>query len=569
MLPAPNDSAYSSKSLRQKTLQQIDALFAEREERGWDADYKEIAQFVDPRSGLFNGARPNDGRKRHQDIYDSTGLRARRIATAGMMSGHASPARPFHRLKVPDEKLMKRQTVKIWLDQVTRLQRLIWSKSNTYFALQKIYRECVTFGTAVSFLEPNFDTVIHHTPLTVGEYALGRNHLNHIDTLARRFKWRVIDVVRNFGLEKCSISTQNAYNRGNFYAWVDLGHLVAPREWGSYNARSPLNRDMKFKSCWAELSSADIDAPLLRESGFKNFPALTPRWDTSSGATYGESPGMEVVGDIKQLMFDHMRKAQGIDYQTNPPIQVPTTYKADKSSRLPGGMMFYDPATGSGNSPIKSAYEVTLNLQYVLEDIQDIRQRINEGFFVDLFMMIANIERSNVTAREIAEKQEEKLIMLGPVIENLDAEVLVPLVDFTFDRMVEARILPTPPPELADMELQVEFIGVLAQAQRAVGISSADRLIGSIAAIAQLKGPDVLDKLDSDAMIDDYADMLGGNPEWIVANEDVAIIRQDRAKAQAQQAQMAAMQPMANAAKTASETNVTAPSALTSLMGYQ
>lgn len=566
-LPAPSDSAYSALSTREKYAKQIDALFAERLDRGWDAHYKELARFLNPRSGLFDDATPNDGKKKHQDIYDSTGLRARRILTAGMVSGHASPARPFHRLKVPDESLMKRQSVKVWLDAVTRMQRLIWSKSNTYFALQKIYRECGSFGTAANFMEEDFQDVINHTPLTVGEYALARDSRNQINTIARKFKWRVIDVVRQFGLPNCSRTTQDAYNRGDFYGWVQLNHIVTPREWGSYDPRSPMKEDMPYASCWFEQSGDGDRKKLLRESGYRRFPVLTPRWDTSSGDTYGESPGMEILGDVKQLMHGQARKAQGIDYQTNPPVAVPTTYKADQSSRLPGGTMYYDPITGA--NAIKTAFEVNLNLQYLLEDIQDIRERINQGFFVDLFMMIANIERSNVTAREIAAKQEEKLIMLGPVLENLDAGALIPLVDFTFDRMIEARIVPPPPPELHGMELQIEFIGVLAQAQRAVGIGAADRLLGTIAAVAQLKGPEVLDKLNSDAMIDDYADMLGGNPEWIVSNEDVAIIRQGRAKQQQAQMQMAAMQPMADAAKTASETNVTAPSALTSLMGYQ
>lgn len=565
MLPKPNDPAYTSLTTRQKYRKQINAMFDERQSMGWDAHWKDLARFLNPRSGLFNDAKPNDGKPKHQDIYDSTGLRARRILTAGLMSGHASPARPFHRLKVPDEKLMKRQAVKIWLDEVTRMQRLIWSKSNTYFMLQKIYRETGSFGTGASIIEEDFENVIHHTPLTVGEYALERNSRNVVDTIARRVPYRVLQVVKTFGYDNCSQQLKDMYNRGDFYAWVTINHIIQPRDWEEREYKSPLSKHMKFSSCWFE-DGDYFEMKLLRESGYRNFPALTPRWDTSSGDTYGESPGMEVLGDVKQLMHDQLRKAQGIDYQTNPPVQVPTTYKEQQSSRFPGGTMWYDPVSGA--APIKNAIDVQFNIQYVLEDIQDIRERINQGFFVDLFLMIANIERSNVTAKEIAEKQEEKLTMLGPVIENLDAEVLIPLVDFTFDRMIEARIVPPPPQELQGMELQVEFIGVLAQAQRAVGIGSADRLLGTIAAMAQLK-PEALDKLNQDAVLDDYADMLGVNPEWIVANEDVAIIRQERAKQQAAAAQQEAMGPMADAAKTASETNITQPSALTSLMGYQ
>ena len=548
---------------KQRYQKTCDALWQDREGNGWDAHWKEIAMFLNPRAGLFNGDKPNNGKPKHHNIYDSTGLRARRVLTAGMMSGHSSPARPFHRLKVPDEKLMKSQKVKVWLDQVTRMQREIWSKSNTYPMLQKIYREVGSFGTAANFMEDDFENVIHHTTQTVGEYAFGRNERGKIDTIVRKLNMRLRDVVKKFGLENLSIATRQAWENGNYYEWVKVNHIVQPREDRDQTKRDA--RNMRWESCWWEPGN-DFENKMLRVSGYKRWPCLTPRWDTSSGDTYGESPAMEVLGDCKQLMHEQMRKAQGIDYMTDPPVQVPTTYKENQSSMFPGGKMFYDPAAG-GAAPIKNAREVNLNLQYLLEDIVDIRQRIDQGFFVDLFMMMSNIERSNVTAREIAEKQEEKLIMLGPVIANLDDEVLVPLIDFTFDRMVETNIIPTPPPELNGMPLQVEFIGVLSQAQRAVGIGSVDRLIGTIYSIAQAK-PEALDKLNVDAIIDDYADMLNVNPEYIVANEEVAIVRAQRAQAAQQQQQMAAMQPMADAAKTASETNVTQPSALTNLMGY-
>ena len=56
--------------------------------------------------------------------------------------------------------------------------------------------------------------------------------------------------------------------------------------------------------------------------------------------------------------------------------------------------------------------------------------------------------------------------------------------------------------------------------------------------------------------------MLGISPHLIVANEDVAIIRQDRAAQQAQAEKMASVPEMAKTAKTLSETKVGEGSAL-------
>ena len=67
--------------------------------------------------------------------------------------------------------------------------------------------------------------------------------------------------------------------------------------------------------------------------------------------------------------------------------------------------------------------------------------------------------------------------------------------------------------------------------------------------IAQMK-PDILDKFDSDAWADGYADMLGVDPKLVVAGEKVAKIRQQRAQAQEQMArQEQANQAAENMAK--------------------
>ena len=176
-----------------------------------------------------------------------------------------------------------------------------------------------------------------------------------------------------------------------------------------------------------------------------------------------------------------------------------------------------------------------------------------------------NDMRSNMTAREIQERHEEKLLMLGPVMERLQTELLEPLVDLTFDAMLAQNLIPPPPPELAGTDLGVEFVSVLAQAQRAVGSSSVDRFIGNVGAIAQMK-PEVLDKINSDILVDRYADMLGVDPNIIIATEQAQALRQARNEAMAQKEQAAAMQQSAMTAKNLAAAKTTEPSALTDVM---
>ena len=90
----------------------------------------------------------------------------------------------------------------------------------------------------------------------------------------------------------------------------------------------------------------------------------------------------------------------------------------------------------------------------------------NACFNTDMFLMIDG-QSGQMTATEVAERHQEKLLMLGPVLERLQNEILDPLIEITFAQMIEAGIVPRPPDELQGKELNVEFISMLAQAQRA------------------------------------------------------------------------------------------------------
>ena len=532
----------------------------------WLAHWKEISDYLLPRSGRFFLQDHDKGWRRHNNIYDSTGTRALRVLGAGLMGGATSPARPWFRLATTDPDLMRYQPVKLWLSNVQRGMLDIFSKSNTYRSLHMMYEELGAFGTGASILLPDYNNVIHHYPLTTGEYCIATDYRGNVNTIYREFQKTVHELVGEFGYKNCSHTVRNLYDRGTLDSWVTLVHAIEPRA-----DRDPLKKDAKnmaWRSCYFEVGGDP--EKYLRESGYKDFPALAPRWAVTGGDIYGHSPGMEALGDIKQLQHEQLRKAQGIDYMTRPPLQAPTSMKNREVEMMPGGVTYVDPA--AANLGIRTAFEVRLDLNHLLADIQDVRQRVNSTFYTDLFLMLASAPTANMTATEVAERHEEKLLMLGPVLERLHNELLDPLIETTFTRMIEAGIVPPPPPELEGVDLGVEYVSMLAQAQRAVATNGIDRFVGNLGAVAQFK-PDVLDKFDADQWADVYSDMLGVDPELIVADDKVAFIRQQRAQQIAAQQQAQAMQQVASTAKDLSQANTQQPSALTNVMsmfsGYQ
>lgn len=495
------------------------------ERQTWFAHWQEITTYLLPRNGRYFLQDRNRGQRRHNAIFDSTATRANGALAAGLMAGMTSPARPWFRLATPDPELMRYQPVRVWLDDTTKMIMRVFAKGNTYRALSSIYKELGAFGTAANVLFDDYEDVIRHYTLTAGEYAIAQNWKGQVCTLYREFQKTVAEVVKEFGYENCSAHVKNLYDTSQLDQWVTIVHAIEPREDRDHNKRD--SKNMPFRSVYFE-SGQQNTKTVLRESGFKSFPALVPRWDLAGGDIYGNGPGMEALGDIKQLQQEQLRKGQAIDYMTKPPLQMPASMKSREIDALPGGISYIENTQTAGT---RNLFQVQLDLGHLLNDIQDVRSRIDQCFFKDLFLMIAQADNNRMTATEVAERQNEKMLMLGPVLERMDDELLTPMVDAAFARLIETNALPPPPPELHGQELRVEFVSMLAQAQRAIASNATDRFVSSIGAVAQFK-PEVLDKFDADAWADEMSDILGVNPALIIGGKEVAIVRQQRAAQQ-------------------------------------
>lgn len=539
-----------------KLLQRWQSL--SQEFSSWKDHGEEISRHLLPRSGRFLVTDRNRGERKHNAIYDSTGTRALRVLGAGMMAGMTSPARPWFRLTTSIPDLDESDAVKQWLADIQRTMQMVFAKSNTYRALHTCYQELGAFGTWAGSFMPDYNNVMHLHPHTFGEFALATDHMGSVNTLYREFELTVAQVVGEFGADKVSTTVKTLHDAGNLSAGVRIIHAVEPRADRDLRKRDAKN--MEWKSIYFE-AAGDKDK-VLSESGFKRFKSLCPRWDVTTGDVYGNSPGMEALGDIKQLQHQQLRKAQAIDYQVKPPLQMPTSMLNQQTNLLPGGQTHVDMTSPNGG--IRSAFEVNLRLDYLLEDIRDVRERINSAFHADLFLMLAGSDRTNMTATEVAERHEEKLLMLGPVMERQHNEILSPLIDMTFERMIEANLIPPAPPELQGIELNVEFVSMLAQAQRAIATNSIDRFVMNLGQIMAVK-PDVVDKFDADYWADHYADITGLDPKLIVPGKNVAMIREQRAQAMQQQAAADQLQQRAATARDFASADTSGQNALTDI----
>ncbi len=564
---APHDIGYKPADLRRRKLERWTALEVDRS--GWFTHWQEISDNLLPRSGrFFTTDRNRAGRDHYNRIYDSTPTKALRTIGSGLMAGASSPARPWFKLQTEDPDLNKFHPVRVWLEDVTNRMMRVFAKSNTYRTLHTMYEELAAFGTSVAVVTADFDRIIHHFPIPPGSFALQQSNKGRVNTVYRKFEWSVGEVVQEFGEENVSHYVAEEHRRRRLDSPVEIMHCIEPRD--ERDPRKQDNLNMPWRSLYMETggqnNEVDRELGFLRESGFEMFPVLAPRWAVNGGDIYGHSPGMEALGDILQLGQEQLRKGQAIDYQTRPPIQAPHSLKNRDREMYPGGVSYYDQNTAGGG--IRTAWEVNLDLNALLLDIEDVRRRIQGQFFADLFLMLASQPPGGqpITAAEVAERHEEKLLQLGPVLERLHNELLEPLIDITFDRMFEAGMIPPPPPDLAQGgELSIEFVSILAQAQRAIGVSSIDRWTQGIMNVSQFV-PAVLDKFNSDQWVNVLSERLGVDATVMHSDEDAKATRDARAKAEAAQAQVEAMQGVAGAAKDLAAAPTTGDTALSDVL---
>lgn len=547
-----------AESKRQRYEARLSALKNERNQ-GWNEEWKDISAVIEPRRSRFHlDDTGKGGRGNRNNVVDNTATLAARNLAAGMMAGITSPARPWFELQVDDQALMDDYEVKLWLDRVGEEMRTAMAQSNLYTSLQGLYYELGCFGTGCFVVVDDADKVFRVVNMTVGSYSLANSYRNVVDTMYRELRMTTRQVVQQFGKENCSQTVLNNYNNGQLEAWVDVIHLIEPNDERKQGKSD--NQNMPFRSVYFE--SGSPGDKLLRESGFAEQAVMAPRWDVIGEDVYGVGPGHLALGDSRALQLQQKRKAQAVEMMVRPPMNAPSSMQQRGASIVPGSINYMDPQDMQAGGMVP-AISLMPRIDYLDASIQDDRQRIRRAFFEDLFLMIAESD-GRMTATEVVERREEKMLMLGPVMQRVHYELLDPLIDRVFGIMMRNGHFPDPPEALQGKEIAVEYISILAQAQKAIGVGSIERFLGLAGNLAGVD-QSVLDNIDFDQAITEYAEQTGVPPTLIRSRDVVESIRQRRQEQMEQQQAMENMQQGVNAAKLLSETDVRGDNALSAM----
>lgn len=533
-------------SIRHNAEQRLNMLRSWRQ--SWVNHWSLLETYILPRRGIFiNSAQPTPnsmirGIAINQAIVDPTGTYAMRRCAAGIMSNEMSPSRQWFKLKPAlfDREQAPPEAIE-WFEEVEDRMDTVMGRSNFYQEAAQLFEDLVTFGTAPMIIyEDDEDLIRCYTPCC-GEYFLSSSSANRVETMGRLFVMTVSAIVEMFGLENCPPEVQDLWRDKGGALEIEklVAHMIEPN--------SPINLPGMGEDAgvvpggfaWREsywIWGASSEWPLSL-AGFHDQPHLCPRWAVTSNDAYGRSVGMDVLPDIIQLQVETSRKAEAIEKMVRPPMLASIDMRNEPASILPGKVTYVQAL--SADKGMRPAFTVNPEIREMMEDIAATQLRVKEGWFNDLFAQLEQVTKQ-MTAFEVSARNQERLQVLGPVIERLQNECLAPAIKRVFRIMERKGVLPPLPPSLHGIPIGVQYVGVLALAQKAAKTASLERFAQVMNSQQQLH-PEAGDLWSIDAWAAEYAEDLFLPKNILRPPQEVAALREARAKqAQAQGAIQAA-----------------------------
>lgn len=539
----------------------------EEDRSTWLTPIKEIAQLVSPYRFLDPNAQPGKAGRQDTNIYNMGSVRYLDRYAAGMQGGLSNKAMPWFSLEAGlFEGADVPPAVKAWLDEVTIILYAMMAHSNTYDTLYTMYHDHGGFGTAFSLIVHDYENVGWMLPFEAGRYMISQNAYRRVQTSAISYWETAPALVDQFGEDAVPEAIRNLATKNNYKERFEVIQIIMPNQ---RMLGHPELGKWKYLSI-RYLKDSNTDQ-FLKLHGFNDNPVIVPRMLKRSDTPYGFGLGHKILGDSKQLQKSQKLLNLGIETITRPPVTVDGSVDIRQGvNLLPGGQTFVNgmaQAGGGGHGGVQPIYKHSIDISAIASSVSDTLLAIREGLFNDLFLMLANMEaRAQITAEEIARRHQERVMMLGPIMEPLEREGLDPLITRYFNLGWDAGIFPEPPRELSGSDINIRYTSVLRQTMELQKAAPLNEFVSTIGTLAQID-QDAIYRLDTDEAIDEYHRILGA-PGRVLRPKDKAWELIQGRNEQAQMTQSAeTARTAAEAAKLASEANVGDRNVLEALTG--
>ena len=493
--------------------------FLEKERQPVEDNWRDIADVFSPSLQLYlNQREKKQAESEHAGakIFDGNPVIYHQTLSDGIY-GNMCPQNTKWIQVIPERhELANDRLVKMWTEIATSKLLNIFSTSNFYNQMtQYIHVGTGATGMATMFTErdPLTGRYWYHSRHPA-EIYIDRDDNGEVNTIYRLFEMSAHLMIKKFGEENVSVDVKNTI-LDNPYKTFKVIHVIEPRE-DSADWRNRTSRFFPWTNDYLEYEGA---LSMLREGGYRRFPASVWGWRLDNPEKYPRSPASDAYYDIKgvNVMSETMIKAGQM--AADPPINIPMEQKG-KVQNYPHGVNYYEDA-----GRLVQPFDTRINYPVGVDTVDRKLEVLKKHFKVDFFTMLAELSQ-RMTAFEVAERAAEKIAVLGATVGGFSKQGLDSICDDTLHLAIEAGDIPPAPPSMRGPDgISFDYLGVLAMAQkRQVMGQGMARAIEELTPVFQI-APETAHKINFDEYAARVLEMHGAPVEVIRDDREVAKIR--------------------------------------------
>ena len=492
----------------------------------WDNHWQEIANFVNPdKNDVFEKMGRAKGDFKHHRIYEGSAIHFNEILANTLHSMMTNPSMIWMEFNAKNKMVNKNPAVRKWLQELAEMVNDTLNGTNFQAQVHEVYLDLGSFGTGVMGIFEDEDDILRFDSKPIYNYYVKENKKGVIDEISWSQAMTVEAAFDKFGEEAFGEEAEKL--KKDLKKEIEILNYILPRESAE---RSEIGASAHAFASFAIYCDKKM---IIKESGFKEFPYVVPRWMKLSDEKYGRSPSMKALSDIKMLNAIMKTTIRGAQKAVDPILLVPDDGLLGRVNAVPGGQIPYR----AGTTDRVMALDTKSNPGLGVEIMNDVRNRVKEHYFVDQFQLR---EGPQMTATEVNARVDMQLRLLGPILGRLHYEFLIPMVGRILNILQRKKLLPAnPPPELTqgDFDLEVFFTSQIAKAQRSGEANGLLEFLSSIEQMIQVE-PEIRDTIDTDAAVRKIARLKGVSEDIFRSVEDIEELRSARAEQIAEQRQM-------------------------------
>lgn len=467
------------------------------------------------------------------EIYDSTAKIAVKLLVSTIMSGMF----PAHNLWLGLEvRNNDEKEVVEWLEETAKTIWLNIHASNFDVVAFDAMVDMVVAGLFGLFIKEGSEESgqpyqFEQWPLA-SLYCADSTGDGVVDTVYREFKLTAEQAVSTYGEDEVSTQIKTAAEKKPSTEFSFL-HVIHP-----FPDHSKF--ELPIASVHIDLKAKKI---VRKDKGFHEMPVVVPRWFVIPGSVYATGPIDDALPDIKSLnelvkitLASLDMSVSGMWGAVDDGVLNPKTIKVGPRKVIPVANKdsFFPLSSGVDFN----AGELTItNLQNSIKEILMSNQ-------------LPPIDGPAKTATEFHIRLQFVRQMLGPLYGRIQVEFLQVLVKRCFGIGLRAEAFNEVPESLKKegAVANVTFMSPLAKAQKLETVGAIERFEAQLYGQAGAGTPEALDIYDLDEANREKANMLGVPEKLLKDEDDVTVIRADRAEAQQAQVEQAQEQELTKAA---------------------